>query len=57
MKGRENIFEFERYLIPGDSPGKNFQKYASSSQVIWGRGVRWGGERKIREMQTSLKIV
>ena len=41
-KSKKNVFECERYLIPGGGPGKKFQKYTnkSSFQVIWGRG--WG---------------
>ena len=62
MKSRRNVFEFERHLTPGGSPGKNFQKYTdtSSFQMIWGRA--WGevgreDKNQVREMQTSLKIV
>lgn len=42
MKSRRNVFEFERHLTPGGSPGKDFQKYTdtSSFKVIWGRA--WG---------------
>lgn len=62
MKSRRNVFEFERHLTPGGSPGKDFQKYTdtSSFKVIWGRA--WGevgreDKNQVREMQTSLKIV